>query len=95
MKAILTILLVLFCGFAALANTNDQPILETPKIENHDEVKFSQMGAIMDSGIIVVTEYSEIETTGKNEVTRLYKFKNSRIKKALAFSTKRNKAKIA
>ena len=95
MKAILTIFLVLFCGFAALANTNEQPISKIPKIEKHDEIKFSQMDPIVDSGIIVVTEYNEIETTGKNEITRLYKFKNSRIKKALAFSTKRNKAKIA
>jgi hypothetical protein len=95
MKAIFTVLFVLFYGFAALANTNNQPNLENPKIENHGEVKFSQMGSDLDSGIIVVTSYNEIETTSKNDVTRLYKFKNSRIKKALAFSTKRNKAKIA
>ena len=31
----------------------------------------------------------------KTEVARLYMFKNSRIKKALAFRTKRNKSKLA
>ncbi len=31
----------------------------------------------------------------KNEVARLYKFKNSRIKRALKFVTKANKAKMA
>jgi len=34
-------------------------------------------------------------TTTDNTVARLYKFKNSKIKKALSFSTKRNKAKLA
>lgn len=29
------------------------------------------------------------------DLARVYKFKNSRIKKALSFSTKRNKAKLA
>lgn len=39
----------------------------------------------------------EINQNGiqKNEVARLYMFKNSRVKKALKFTTKRNKAKIA
>lgn len=31
----------------------------------------------------------------KVEMARLYKFKNSRVKKALSFTTKRNKAKMA
>jgi len=34
-------------------------------------------------------------TSTENTVARLYKFKNSKIKKALSFSTKRNKAKLA
>jgi len=34
-------------------------------------------------------------TTNGNTVARLYKFKNSRVKKALTFTTKRNKAKMA
>lgn len=34
-------------------------------------------------------------TSNGNTVARLFKFKNSRVKKALSFSTKRNKAKMA
>jgi len=34
-------------------------------------------------------------TTQENTVARVYKFKNSRVKKALSFKTKRNKAKLA
>lgn len=37
----------------------------------------------------------EVKIETKNEVARLYKFKNSRVKKALEFTTKRNKAKMA
>lgn len=35
------------------------------------------------------------ENNTNNEVARLYKFKNSRIKKALAFRTKKNRSKLA
>jgi hypothetical protein len=34
-------------------------------------------------------------TTKENTVVRLYKNKNSRVKKALSFTTKRSKAKLA
>ncbi len=39
----------------------------------------------------------KIEKTGvsSNKVARLYRFKNSRVKKALKFQTKKQKAKIA
>jgi len=41
-------------------------------------------------------EISVVTSTSKeNTVARVYKFKNSRIKKALSFKTKRNKAKLA
>ena len=34
-------------------------------------------------------------TTNGNTIARLYKSKDSRVKKALSFTTKRNKAKLA
>ncbi|WP_411031475.1 hypothetical protein [Spongiimicrobium sp. 3-5] len=37
----------------------------------------------------------EVSTTNENSVARLYKFKNARVKKALSFTTKRNKSKLA
>ncbi|MBT8300763.1 MAG: hypothetical protein KJO63_05490 [Maribacter sp.] len=41
-------------------------------------------------------EMSIVTTTNnENTVARLYKFKNSRVKKALSFTTKRNKSKLA
>lgn len=95
MKSIITLLFILICGLTALANTNDHRVELNPKIESHDQIQFSQMGDFVDSGIIVATEYTEVETATETEVARLYKFKNSRIKKALTFKTKRNKAKMA
>ncbi len=43
----------------------------------------------------IVTSYEDVTIGTATEVARLYKFKNSRIKKALSFTTKRNKAKMA
>lgn len=37
----------------------------------------------------------EKETKKETEVARLYRFKNSRIKKALSFRTKKNRSKLA
>ena len=44
----------------------------------------------------IATETTEEVVIEKNtEVARLYKYKNARVKKALSFTTKRNKAKMA
>ncbi|WP_343487191.1 hypothetical protein [Allomuricauda sp. d1] len=40
----------------------------------------------------ITIEKSDVE---KTQVARLYKFKNARVKKALKFTTKANKAKVA
>ncbi|SIR25103.1 hypothetical protein [Maribacter ulvicola] len=44
---------------------------------------------------IVTQTINEIKTASNTEVARLYKFKNSRIKRDLYFITKANKAKMA
>ncbi|WP_339709028.1 hypothetical protein [uncultured Kriegella sp.] len=44
---------------------------------------------------VEMADTKEIKLDNNTEVARLYKFKNSRVKKALAFTTKRNKAKMA
>jgi len=44
---------------------------------------------------VITNSKVKIEKEIKTEVARLYMFKNSRIKKALAFRTKRNKSKLA
>lgn len=79
MKAILTLFFVLTLGTVAQAH-------ETKKIE------------AVETEVVLLTSIEtveEVEITTENNVARLYKFKNSRIKKALSFRTKRNRAKMA
>lgn len=95
MKAVLTLVLVLITGVAALANTG-KPLKEfNLNIESHVEVTSLKMDTVLDSGIIVATNGVEDAIANEKSVARLYKYKNSRVKKALAFSTKNNKAKMA
>ena len=75
MKAIVTIIFILFIGLVAQAQDKTPEVkVETVKTE-----------------IVTVTKITQEE----NAVARLYKRSNSRVKKALNFSTKRNKAKLA
>jgi len=56
---------------------------------NTNEVKVIDIKNVT---VEVVVAKEEVKGT---EVARIYKFKNSRIKKALKFTTKANKAKMA
>lgn len=81
MKTIITLVLVIFLGVSAQAQNNTKEL----------KVETMEMGIVGASSSIVKDVVLEKET----EVARLYKYKNSRIKKALKFTTKRNKAKMA
>ncbi|QBA64599.1 hypothetical protein [Muriicola soli] len=72
MKAIVTLIFVLFIGLAAQAQ------------ENTTEVK-----------VETTTKEIVTETAKENSVARLYRFKNSRVKKELSFKTTKNTAKLA
>ncbi len=75
MKAIVTIIFILFIGLTAQAQDKAAEVkVETVKTE-----------------IVQVTEIAQED----NAVARLYRRPNSRVKKALNFTTKRNKAKLA
>lgn len=63
--------------------------------QNYDTVESLKMGAVLDSGIDTSNNFKEVKTATKKSVARLYKFKNSRIKKALAFTTKKDKPKLS
>ena len=84
MKAIFTLILVLFFCLTALAQNT----------KTNDTVEPIKMGIVLDSGIITTSDSKEIKITSEKGVARLYKFKNSRIKKALAFTTKKDKPKL-
>ncbi len=85
MKAFLTLLLILLFGAVALAQ----------KTTDYGKVETFQMDIVLDYSLLLSHNSGQIEGTKEDAVARLYKFKNSRIKKALAFSTKKNKPKLA
>ncbi len=58
--------------------------------DNTNDVKVETV----EMSIVTETAY-ELKLEKKTEVARLYKFKNSRIKKELSFYTKRNATKMA
>ncbi|MDB2606358.1 hypothetical protein N9Y48_01130 [Zobellia sp.] len=79
MKTIATLIFVLFIGVTSQAQTATQEV----KVETIE--------------MSIVTEASAEKVSLKNtmEVARLYKRDNARVTKALSFTTKRNKAKMA
>lgn len=84
MKSILTLLIVLLFGAMALAqNTQTDVKVETIK-----------MGLVLDGGLTVPVATIQATQPVQDQVARLYKFRNARVKKALSFSTKNTKAKL-
>lgn len=85
MKAFLTLIFVLFISLTAQAqNTN-----------SNDTVEPIKMDIVLDNGVNHSDSVKEIKITTEKSVARLYKFKNSRVKKALAFTTKKDKPKLS
>lgn len=85
MKAFLTLVLILSFGAAALAQ----------KTTDYGKVEALQMDIVLDSSLPVSHNSGQIEATKEDAVTRLYKFKNTRVKRALSFTTKKNNPKLA
>ncbi len=78
MKAVLTLIAIIFFGTLAMAQDTSKEV----KVET------------ITVGVELSIEIQE-ETQKETEVARLYMFKNSRVKKALSFKTKRNRSKLA
>lgn len=85
MKAVLTIILTLFFGALALAQNESTDA----------KVETSKMDIVLDAGAIDTGNIEQVKTTDKVDLARVYKFKNSRVKNALAFNTKNNRPKLA
>lgn len=85
MKAILTFFLVLFFGGISLAQ----------------DANSNQKVATLQQDIVLVESHLETEnlkgldTKGQTGFARLYRYKNSRVKSALFFTTKNNRPKLA
>jgi len=79
MKTIATLIFVLFIGVAAQAQTATEEAKATT----------------VEMTIVTETTVEEVTLESATEVARLYKRDNARVNKALSFTTKRNKAKMA
>ncbi|WP_273274879.1 hypothetical protein [Maribacter polysiphoniae] len=85
MKAFLTLTFVLFITLTAQAQNSN----------TNDTVEPIQMDIVLDGGVDDSASVKEIKITTEKSVARLYKFKNSRVKKALTFTTKKDKPKLS
>ncbi len=83
MKAVLTLIFIVTFGAFALANTASNGKVDTIK-----------MGIVLDTGAYTLTSVEEV-ATGETSIARLYRRENSRVLKALSFTTKRSRAKMA
>lgn len=79
MKAIITLVFIILIGATAQAQNPTQEV----KVET------------ITISVVDATTGKTIELESNTEVARLYKFKNTRIKKALKFTAKTNKPKMA
>lgn len=85
MKAILTFTLILFLGGISLAQ----------------DAKFNQRVDTVQGEVLLIESNMETEKTkflgegNQNGISRLYRYKNSRVKSALFFTTKKDKPKLA
>lgn len=85
MKALVPLLIILFTGASALA--------QNPK--QNDKVDSIEMGIVMVDSITDAFDSKTVKIDAETSIVRLYRNKNSRVKKELAFITKTNYGKLA
>lgn len=85
MKALVPLLIILFTGASALA--------QNPK--QNDKVDSIEMGIVMVDSVTYAFDSKTVKIDAETSIVRLYRNKNSRVKKELAFITKTNYGKLA
>ena len=85
MKAFLTLILIVVFGTVAMAQ----------EVPTNAKVESTQMALVLDSSINTTVLIKEAAQNSDFQIARLYKRKNTRVKKALSFTTKRNRSKLA
>ena len=85
MKSLLTLVVVLFFGTVALAQNSN----------SNDKVDILKMDIVLVAGDASDFSFPKTSDHTEKSVARLYRHKNSRVKKALTFSTKKSRPKLA
>jgi len=85
MKAIFTLLIIIFAGTLAMA--------QNP--QSNDKVYTIEMGIVMVDSLNNTDHKKTFTISTETEITRLYRYKNSRVNKELAFITQKSYGKLA
>ncbi|MEP2057322.1 MAG: hypothetical protein ABJJ05_05920 [Maribacter litoralis] len=85
MKAFFTLLVLIFAGAIALA--------QTPQTD--DKVNTTEMGIVMVDSLNDFKPKKKVDITKETSVARLYRYKNARVNKELAFITNKSYGKLA
>ena len=85
MKAIFTLLIIIFAGALAMA--------QNP--QSDDKVNIIEMGIVMVDSLNGTDYKKTVTITSETSVARLYRYKNARVNKELAFTTHKSYGKLA
>lgn len=85
MKALITILIVIFAGALAIA--------QTPQTD--DKVNATEVGIVLVDSLNDISNKKTITITTETSIARLYRYKNARVNKELAFVTNKTYGKLA
>jgi len=85
MKSVLTLILVLFFGAVAIAQNS----------ESNDKVDTIKMDVVLVTSTPAAIVFEKIAVSNEQSVARLYRYPNSRVKKALSFKTRKDRPKLA
>jgi hypothetical protein len=85
MKTVLTCFFILLINAATIAQHT----------KNHDKVHTVQMDVVLVTSLHVSISLEKVRMETENTLVRLYRYHNSRVKKALSFKTKKDRPKLA
>ncbi len=84
MKALLTVIFFFVLTATSFAN-----------VQNDEKVATITMDVVLTTQIVTIEVSNTIDTVASDSIARLYRRENSKVLKALSFSTKRSRAKMA
>lgn len=67
---------------------------QAQKSISHEKVASFEMDVVLLPGTTDVPTFTEVKESKEDSYARLYKFKNARIKKALSFTTAKDRPKL-
>lgn len=85
MKTLFTLLIIILTSSTVLAQNNN----------SNDKVDTIEMGIVMVDSLDNAKDSKTITIDSETRIVRLYRYKNSRVKKELTFQTKKHSPKMA